>query len=387
MNDASGVLPTRIVLTPTSPWPARGGPSAKLAALIDNWSVPVDVIMLGSSRPPPHVRLHQLPAGRLVRAGRITAILRGGLPSQARLPVRTTLRTLEPLLSQKLEFIHLDTMACAHLARPIRESLRLRNITAPVVVSINDSYSLQIADIPLGRASRGRIGRTVVQHAERRQLQHADVVDVVSPFDAGWLGLVAPRANIRVVPLGIAPAGAVDETIEPAYDILMFTAKSGASQFLTESVPSIRKTVPDLSIRMVGATPDATVLQQLQAVGGKYLGFVADLKQTVRQARCVVAPSQQRSGMSTKAITAMTLRVPVVGGRCLLSLPGSLPGVHYEYSATSAGLAAAAVRVLTDSSLAKSRLAAAADLVGRLPTHREIAEYYCDSLTDLRYER
>jgi len=221
------------------------------------------------------------------------------------------------------------------------------------------------------------------KYVERRYLTAADVVDVVSSVDLGWLASVAPRANVRVVPLGTPPIFRAPPTTERSegHDILLFSAAPGLLAFLTESLPVIRSVMPSISIAMIGPPPMRGALDSLSASGGHYLGFVEDANALVRSARVVVAPSQQRSGTSNKAIQAMLLGVPVAGGRCVFGVPGALPGQHFMYGATPSELAAAVLTLLSDENLTGEIVQSAFELADSLPSWTEVANSYLTSLS------
>lgn len=373
-----------LVIASEPPWPVRGGVSQKLAGLIEGWDVPTDIISTGRFAAPPNVKVHSITERLPTSRAKMAVLLRGRLPSQGRLPVNVVVNEVLRIASvTRPTVVHFDTIATAHLLKPVRAALLTINQRPKLVLSINDSYSLLRRDNPRGGRFRTSLEVAYVKFVERRYLPAADVVDVVSGVDMGWLAAVSPRANVRVVPLGAPATSGVCPTAErnQVHDLLLFSAAAGLRAFLTESVPMIRKAMPCLSIAMVGLPPDSWALESLSANGGDYLGFVEDVDAVIRSAKVVVAPSQQRSGTSNKAMRAMALRIPVAGGRCLFGIQGALPGKHFVYGATPRTLATGVMALLSDTELADRIVGSAADLANTLPSWTDVANTYLTSLS------
>ena len=197
-----------------------------------------------------------------------------------------------------------------------------------MVLSINDSYSLLVAEGSQRHGLARVIQRRIAFRFESRQLPLADIVDVVAPADKAWLEQHVPRARIRVVPLARPDLATVLKAQSRLTDVMLFSTPPGLDGVLDVALPWLKKPRPHLTLTMVGESPSKTVVERIHALGGEFPGFVDDLDERLADAKVLIAPSQQESGTSNKAIRAMSLGVAVVGGRCLNGVPGLLDGVH-----------------------------------------------------------
>lgn len=297
-------------------------------------------------------------------------------------------RRVVPLIRRQLtaappQFVHLDTMSAAHLIDPIHRLLEELGCDAPVVLSINDSYSLLLRDTsPVRSRVRRELKLAHVRRVERHLLPRATFVDVVSDVDMAWLGRVSPSANVRVIPLG-RPTIKTPNLSQPAqHDLLLFSARPGLTAFLRELVS--RAEGRSIRVGLVGRNPQSEVLRLLDEIHGVHLGFVEDLAAEIARSRLVVAPSQQVAGASNKAILAMVAGVPVAGGRCLRSLPGVRAGVHCLIEDDAPKLAAATLSALGDPSMLTRIGIAGHELVMTLPDWPHVGELYMQALATPR---
>lgn len=145
----------------------------------------------------------------------------------------------------------------------------------------------------------------------------ADATFVVSPVEKAHLADEAPEATVCVVPTVHARAA------EPApldgRSGLLFVGSfahppnaDGVEWFLTEVLPIIRRSQPELDVTVVGR--DAP--ERLRALADEHVsftGWVPDLDPVYAGARVVVAPLRYGAGLKGKVGEAMSHGVPVVG--------------------------------------------------------------------------
>ena len=271
-------------------------------------------------------------------------------------------------------------LATAHLLRPLRTFLAAHGQHPTLVLSINDSYSLLVAASSTRRGLSRLIQRRIAYRFEARQLPLADLVDVVAPADKEWLEVHVPRARVRVLPLA-RPALALSATRENrTTDVMLFSAPLGLDGVLDLTLPWVKEHRPDLSLAMVGITHSETVRSRIVGLGGEFAGFVDDLDERLADSRVLIAPSQQKSGTSNKAIRAMSLGVAVVGGQCLYGIPGLVDGVHALVCKDFSQMATATQRLLEDADLRRRIAEAGEQLARSLPSPDEVATAYLDGL-------
>jgi glycosyltransferase involved in cell wall biosynthesis len=306
------------VVATVEPWPKREGITAKLAPLLD--AMPDSCRVIAPRSPASGGRARALSrAARAAVAGRV--LVHPDLTAERVLP-----RLAAHLEEDDPPFVHLDTIGTAHLAQPLREMMAERGHHPPIVLSINDSYSLLRSDTPRRPGPLHRLEVAHLRRVERHVYADADVVDVVSPVDAAYLRDLVPRVPVRVLPLGRPTLGAPRDPEEPAtIDLLLFGAAPGLVPFLEHGLPRLD---PSSVVAMIGPEPPAAARPLMARYGVEHLGFVDDPAVVIRSANVVLAPSPQRAGTPNKALEAMAQQVAVVGGRCLHGIEGYENGVH-----------------------------------------------------------
>lgn len=357
--------------------PVRNGVTAKSGNLLPR--LPLDVHVLAPE--PDDGRWGGSSAGRML--GLFAALLRGGLVVRPGLRIGEVIPRVEAYLASNTPaFVHLDTVATAHLARPVRQCLARHGLgDCPIVLSANDSYSLLVEDTsPVRTRALRRLQLWHVTRAERRAYRDVDVVDVVSPVDAEAVAALGTGAAVRVLPLGRPQV--IEQPLWTQgrdIDLLLFAGESAFAAVLESVVPTVRRRCPNATIAVVGTA--APALQDgLRTWGVEGLGFVDDLHEVMACSSVVLAPSQQRSGTSNKARDAMASGAAVVGGRCLHGIPGFQDQVHGAAETTSEHQAARIVDYLEDPTRRVTIAQAGHELVSGLRPWGQIASEYVASL-------
>lgn len=378
-------IPSAIAFVTESPWPARNGVTSKSGPLLK--ALPYRVELIGpflNTEAPSHIRFHQLECGcKKKTLQRVAQIMyRRQLVSFGNIDVDEAMMTTRRILeSTTPRFIHLDTMGTAHLVAPLRQLLKERDLDeVPIILSINDSYSLLKSTSSTGSRLKQWAIRSYLASVEKKHLPLADAIDVVSPADLAYLRDLVPNAHTRVIGLG-RPTTTYERSIEDrTRDILIFSAAPGLADFLTRTLPMVRSQLPNLTIDMVGAPPTGDLMKSASRSGVRILGYVDDLDERVQDSRLVVAPSQQTAGTSTKALRAMSLGTPVVGGRCLSGISGFTDETHGGLAQNPEVMAQKIVKALTDRDTWDRFNTQARALVEGIPDWSEQGAQYASSL-------
>lgn len=391
VDAASGSRP--IVVASECPWPVRNGVTAKSAGLLDGWDVAPLVIcpdhsfgtralhVPASSRSPRH-------GGRIARLARVAAAAgrRGWVVQPGLEPARIVSQLRRALADCTPHFVHFDTVATAHLMTPISSLLAERGIRVPMVLSINDSISELCRTRPRHGGLLGHLDVHMMKAAERRAYPRADAVDVVAPGDVDNVRRVAPGAHVRLIPLGASvEALAADELGgDRPIDVLLFATAGDWPMLTNEFLPALRAVAPHAAVAAVGeAGLDPDVIARLETHGVERLGFVDDLAATLRQARVVLAPSQQRVGTPNKARDGLANGTAVVGGACLRGLPGFNDLEHGLIADSGAAMSQAVHQLLVDEERRERLARQGHALVTQLSDWKTIARRYVAELPDV----
>jgi hypothetical protein len=268
-----------------------------------------------------------------------------------------------------------------------RRTFRRLGIESLIIASINDSYSfLRSEAAPRDRKLTRAIANRYLEFNERRSLRGADLIDVVSSADVGWLAKLDPSLLVRVVPLGVRPEWRSEipsdgnEVLER--DIVLFSRGPGLREYLRDVHPVVASRIPKVRASIVGPEPDAEILRIAESLGIDYLGFVEDVHRVVKESGILVAPSQQRCGSSNRAMLGMSTGTAVVGGRCLQSLDGALAGRDYMLAWNSVEMSEKICQLVLDPSMRQAVAARGKSYIAGAMSAEEVSRSYWQSVID-----
>lgn len=172
---------------------------------------------------------------------------------------------------------------------------------------------------------------------ERRWYHLAEVAHVVSRMDGEALSRVNPRADIRVIPLGLA--GPRDDALRP------WAARRGgvvwANLDFAPTRAGVLQLIESAQARSPGAlrgwtllgksTPDAAVamLPGLTTSGLRYLSWCEDITGLLGSSRVVVCPDVGGAGQKNRCLDAMAHGCVAVGLPEIFRDSGGQSGRHY----------------------------------------------------------
>jgi glycosyltransferase involved in cell wall biosynthesis len=211
-------------------------------------------------------------------------------------------------------FDHLDSMQYAELCG-----------STPFVVDCHNVYSELVSRT--GDESRGLLRRTYLRREgrllarmEQRAARTARAVLAVSERDAAHYHSLGPAA-VYVAPNGVdsrayATLRAGGQSAEPI--ILFVGAMSwppnvSAVHFLASVVlPAVRRRLPAVRLRIVGADPTPEVQALAALPGVEVTGRVPDMAPYLRDAHVLAVPLESGGGTRLKILEAFAAGVPVV---------------------------------------------------------------------------
>ncbi|MHB8437629.1 MAG: glycosyltransferase [Acidimicrobiales bacterium] len=204
----------------------------------------------------------------------------------------------------------------------------------------------------------------------------ASAVIVPSRFLAGLAVEAGFDAGIvRVIPSGIDTSFFTPCPLPDAPTVLFvgrFVAKKGLD-VLAEAWPVVARRVPGARLRVMGFGELEPLVRSIPGAVDVVLSPTrTEVRDAMREARCVVSPSHVASGDAVESLLVVNVEAQASGRPVVTTQHGGIPEhVHAGHSAIlvpecdSAALADALVSVLTDDALARSMGAAGPPFVAR----------------------
>ena len=176
------------------------------------------------------------------------------------------------------------------------------------------------------------VATVVCSEADRKRLEASSVVVIPNSYpDPGPRMNAVPDSPILVM-VGLF-------SYQPNLD--------GATWFVNEVLPELRRMVPDVRVRFVGRH-DERLLSAESAPGVEIVGEVADLGPELRSARGAVIPLLNGSGTRIKVLEAFAYGIPLVTTRIGCEGFDLVDNVHALIRNEPLDFARGCVQVLTD---------------------------------------
>jgi sugar transferase (PEP-CTERM/EpsH1 system associated) len=168
---------------------------------------------------------------------------------------------------------------------------------------------------------------------EARACEEADLTLAVSDADRELLGTCAPRATIRTIPTGVDTAYFYPNGCAETPASLVFTGamdwypnEDAMLHFIDAILPAIRRSVPEVSLSVVGRNPTERLRSVAARAGAHVTGTVEDVRPHVARAAVCVVPLRVGGGTRLKIFEALAMGKAVVsttiGAEGLPVVPG-----------------------------------------------------------------
>jgi sugar transferase (PEP-CTERM/EpsH1 system associated) len=228
-----------------------------------------------------------------------------------------------------------------------------------------------------------------VRRFEQRICERFDRVIVVSEIDKQHLG----ARNVSVIPLGVE-IPEVGKQVVGGTPTAIFTGNMGyfpnreAAFFLAREVfPVLRKEIPGLRLRIVGADPPAALRSLAKRDSGlEVLGFVPDLGRHLRESSVALSPLRTGSGMQFKVLEAMAQGIPVVASPLAVEGIAARDREHLLVASGVDDIARAVRKILAEPTLAALLAANGKELVAARytweATTRQLEELHSQTLEE-----
>jgi glycosyltransferase involved in cell wall biosynthesis len=204
----------------------------------------------------------------------------------------------------------------------------------PKVLSLHDSQTLRCAEmLKCSQSIRDKLYfHWLLLHESRYEplvYPHYGAVTVVAEPDVRSVRSVVPNADVRLIPYGTDTEYFHPMPVEKEPATMVFHSHLGyppnieaALSFANEIFPKVRQKIADAVFHLVGAKPGPKILELASRPGIKISADLPDLRSAVCSAQVYVCPIRYGTGLKSKMLEAMAMRMPIVG------YPGATVGLN-----------------------------------------------------------
>ncbi len=180
----------------------------------------------------------------------------------------------------------------------------------------------------------------------------ADLVLAIHESEAEALRVIAPRAWIEVVPVGLDFARYQARRPQRPPVVLLVASfgwppnADGARAFLAEGWPRVRARLPEARLRLVGKDLPADVSAQARAAGAEPVGYVEEMASEFAGATAMAVPLWVGAGARVKIVESLAARLPVASTAIGAEGLGLVAGEHFLCADAPAALGEAVADLL-----------------------------------------
>jgi glycosyltransferase involved in cell wall biosynthesis len=259
------------------------------------------------------------------------------------------------------DVVHIEHLRAADIVSSIPDEV-------PALFDAVDSISLLLErTLRSSHSLRQRLIACLELHRTRRfeaqVLRRFAAVIATAPDDARALEQLASGIRVSVVPNGVDLDYFQPNGLAPEPATLVLSGKmsyhaniSAALHFVREIWPLVRKSRPDVRLRIVGSNPPREVQRLARDTAISVTGHVSDIRSAVAGATLAVCPVTVKVGVQNKVLEAMAMGLPVVCTAIGAAGIDARPGHDFLVADTPVRFAQEVVRLLSDGAL-RNRLA------------------------------
>jgi glycosyltransferase involved in cell wall biosynthesis len=264
---------------------------------------------------------------------------------------------MEILIENVLAENHFD-MIYLHLFRMAPYFETLNNFYR--IVDLTDMISKElIGSMPYRNSISKfiyRIENPRIVDYEKYVADHFDEIWLISENDQKALSSISPAARIEVIRNGVNIKAFYPTGMKPAPNSLVFVGHMGvfhnidAVEYLVrELLPIIRGRVPEVTLKIIGASPKRKIIEFNKMEGISVTGFEADLNTALNRSSVFVAPLRFAAGVQNKILEAMASGTPVVTTSIVNQGLGAQPGRDLLVADNALSFAENVINLLIDS--------------------------------------
>ena len=250
------------------------------------------------------------------------------------------------------------------------------DLPMPKVLSLHDSWTLRCEEmLKCAQTSGERLYYKLLSYHEPRYERlvypRFERCTVVAEPDLVEARRVVPSARFDLIPYGTDTEYFHPVDVPKQPHTLVFHSHLGyapnieaALEFANDIFPLVRAQVPDAIFHLVGASPGQKIQDLASRPGIKISANLPDLRPAVCSAQVYVCAIRHGTGLKSKMLEAMAMRLPIVGyAGAVVGLEGSAPGKHYLFAENPQEFARHVVSLLRNPEAAARMAQAGRDLV------------------------
>ena len=244
------------------------------------------------------------------------------------------------------------------------------------VLSLHDSWTLRCEEMLKCAQTRPerlyyRLLRYHEPRYERLVYPRYERCTVVAEPDLVECRRVVPDARFDLIAYGTDTEYFYPVQVPKEPQTLVFHSHLGyapnieaALEFANDIFPLVRAQIPDAVFHLVGANPGEKIRELAARPGIKISADLPDLRPAVCAAQVYVCAIRHGTGLKSKMLEAMAMRLPIVGyPGAIVGLQGSTPGKQYLLARDAGEFVAHVVALLRDPARADRMAQAGRDLV------------------------
>ena len=205
------------------------------------------------------------------------------------------------------------------------------------VLSLHDSWTLRCAEmLRCAQSVKERLYYQLLSlhepRFERLVYPRFERVTVVAPPDVTEVERTVPNCRVELIPYGTDTEYFHPVDVPKEKHTLVFHSHLGyapnieaALEFANDILPLVRQRIPDAVFHLVGANPDTKVTELASRPGIRISANLPDLRPAVCSGQVYVCAIRHGTGLKSKMLEAMAMRMPIVG------YPGATVGLAVEH--------------------------------------------------------
>jgi glycosyltransferase involved in cell wall biosynthesis len=205
------------------------------------------------------------------------------------------------------------------------------------VLSLHDSWTLRCAEMVKSSQSFRETAyyRLLGRYEPRRErliYPRFERCTVVAQPDVDAVRATVPKARVDLIPYGTDAEYFHPVSVAKEEATLVFHSHLGYSpniaaalEFANEIFPLVREQIPQAVLHLIGAAPGPSINELATRPGIRISADLPDLRAAVCSGRVYVSAIRYGTGLKSKILEAMAMRMPIVG------YPGSTVGIACKH--------------------------------------------------------